>query len=136
MTFSCLCQPVGQGENLVVFLTGNLPCRPEPVSCPAYEGFVFCHSDPTPCPAREVDSPVEAGEVADEVRQKGGAPAEGVSKNIGYGCPAEGVSKTISNEKKSQEIHFSLWQISFQFKHLSKRLSVPEHGKPFCVYFN
>ena len=80
--------------------------------------------------AQEVDSPVEAGEVADEVRQKGGAPAEGVSKNIGYGCPAEGVSKTISNERKSQEIYF------FIDKHLSKRLSVPEHGKPFCVYFN
>ena len=42
-----------------------------------------CH--PEPClvalPAK-VDSPVEAGEVADEVRQKGGAPAEGVSKNM------------------------------------------------------
>ena len=32
--------------------------------------------------AHEVNSPVEAGEVADEVRRKGGAPAEGVSKNI------------------------------------------------------
>ena len=37
-----------------------------------------------------MDSPVEAGEVADEVRQKGGAPAEGVSKNIGYGMPRRG----------------------------------------------
>ena len=42
-----------------------------------------CH--PEPCPVAlpaKVDSPVEAGEVADEVRQKGGAPAEGVSKNM------------------------------------------------------
>ena len=53
-------------------------------ACTAYEEPVFCHSDPTPCPTREVDSPVEAGEVADEVRQKGGAPAEGVSKNIAF----------------------------------------------------
>ena len=36
-----------------------------------------CHSDPAPYPAHEVNSPVEAGEVADEVRRKGGAPAEG-----------------------------------------------------------
>ncbi len=41
-----------------------------------------CHSDPVPCPTDEVNSPVEAGEVADEVRRKGGAPAEGVSRHI------------------------------------------------------
>ena len=41
---------------------------------------------PLALPAK-VDSPVVAGEMADEVRQKGGAPAEGVSKNIGYGMP-------------------------------------------------
>ena len=29
-----------------------------------------------------MDSPVEAGEVADEVRQKGGAPAEGAKKQL------------------------------------------------------
>ena len=42
-----------------------MPCHPEPclVALPA-----------------KVDSPVEAGEVADEVRQKGGAPAEGAQK--------------------------------------------------------
>ena len=37
-----------------------------------------CHSDPAPCPADEVNSSVEAGEVADEVRRKGGASAEGL----------------------------------------------------------
>ena len=42
-----------------------------------------------------MDSPVEAGEVADEVRRKGGAPAEGDKKNIGYGMPRHGGSKHI-----------------------------------------
>ena len=55
-----------------------MPCYPDPAPCPAYEESVFCHPEPCPIalPAK-VDSPVEAGEVADEVRQKGGAPAEG-----------------------------------------------------------
>ena len=62
----------------VVICRLKLPCHSDPATCPAYEGFVFCH--PEPCPVvllAKVDSPVEAGEVADEVRQKGGAPAEG-----------------------------------------------------------
>ena len=75
--------------------TANMSCHPDLTPCPADEGSVFCHSDPTTCPTREVDSPVEAGEVADEVRQKGGAPAEGVSKNTGYGIPRRGSSRYI-----------------------------------------
>ena len=59
-------------------------------------------------------------------------PGRGLKMHTGQKgrTPAEGVSKNISNERKSQEIYF------FIDKHLSKRLSVPKHGKPFCVYFN
>ena len=87
-----LYDPLPSTGNLFVILIlpacpayeGSVFCHSDPATCPTYEESVFCHSDPTPCPTREVDSPVEAGEVADEVRQKGGAPAEGVSKNIAF----------------------------------------------------
>ncbi len=43
---------------------------------------LFVILTPLTCPSWEVDFPVEAGKVADEVRRKGGAPAEGVSKGV------------------------------------------------------
>ena len=76
--------------------TANMSCHPDLAPCPADEGSVFCHSDPTTCPTREVDSPVEAGEVADEVRQKGAPPPRGSQKTQDTGYPVEGVQGIFS----------------------------------------
>ena len=58
-------------------------------------------SDLTPCPADEVNSSVEAGEVADEVRQKGAPPPRGSKPTVQFMENFKGYFFVIRNHNQT-----------------------------------